>query len=76
MLYVAWMLSVIVSFYLGYHFRILTQKIELIEEAVKTKVDKKVETETVSEVIDPLDPVQNAIYEHNKMMEELNGKDS
>lgn len=44
-----------------------------LEEVIKSKVDKKPEPEEPkSTVIDPLDPIQEAIYEHNKMMERLN----
>lgn len=71
----AWLLSVIAAFVLGYDFRGLTKRVEQLEEVVKSKVDKTpVIEEPQSTLIDPADPIQNAIYEHSKMMEKLNGK--
>ena len=73
MLAVAWVTSVVASFILGYYLKFMRQKIEQLEEVVKQKIDKPVETpEPPSLLIDPDDPVQTAIYEHKKMMERLN----
>lgn len=72
----AWVLSLIVAFLLGRYLSNLNKRIVVLEEVVKSKVDKKPEPEEVppSTLIDPLDEVQTAIYEHTKLMEELNGK--
>lgn len=73
----AWVLSLIAVFLLGYYLRGLKKKLADIEEVLKSKVDKKPEVEEpVSEIIDPLDPVQQAIYEHKVMMDKLNGKNN
>ena len=70
----AWVVSLIAVFFLGYHFRGLTKKIEHLEETIKLKVDKPAEPETPKSVlIDPTDEVQNALYEHEQMMKKLNG---
>ena len=75
MIYVAWVFSLAAAFYLGYHFRGLAKKIEVLEEAVKAKVDKKpVDEGPQSIIIDELDEVQVAMAEHARMMEKLNGK--
>jgi hypothetical protein len=68
-----WLASVVLAALYGYHFRGLTKKIEHLEQAIQTKVGKQPEPEEPkSEVIDPLDEVQTAMYEHKKMMEKLN----
>lgn len=76
MLYLLWFLSLIAIFWLGYKLGDITKKVKSVEQVVKQKMAKPVEEEPTSEVIDPLDPVQEAIYEHKKMMEKLNGKQS
>lgn len=71
----AWVASLIVVFILGYEWRSMKNTIAVLEQEVKNKMDKPApEPEPESTVIDPLDPIQNAIYEHNVMMEKLNGK--
>jgi len=71
------LIACISTFFLGYHFRGLTKKIEHLEEVVKSKVDKNPEPEEPqSQLIDPTDEVAEAIYQHNLMMEKLNGKNS
>lgn len=73
MTYLTWLLSLIAAFYLGYNFRGLAKKVEVLEEAVKAKIDKPpIVEEPESLLIDPTDEVQTAIYEHNKEMERLN----
>jgi len=68
-----WILSLIAIFFVGYHYRGLTKKIEYLEEVIKSKIDKKPEPEEPkSTIIDPLDEVQEAIYEHKRMMARLN----
>ena len=70
------LLSSIATFFLGYHFRGLTKKVEHLEEVVKTKVDRKPEPEgPKSEVLDPLDQIQEAQYQHKLMMQRLNPED-
>ena len=77
MLYIipAWAISLVAIYLFGYYMRGLVKKIEHLEEMVKSKVDKQPEPEEpISMLIDPTDPVQEAIYEHKKLMEKLNGK--
>jgi len=70
-----WLGSLLVAAICGYKLRDLVKKVEHLQEVVKSKVDKQPEPEEPkSQLIDPLDPVQNAIYERNKMMEKLNGR--
>ena len=68
----AWTLSLIATFLLGYHYRDLTKKVEHLEKVVKSKEDRKVVEEAKSQLIDPSDEIQNAIYEHERMMKKLN----
>lgn len=75
MQYLAVVILLIASFLLGYYFRNLTDKVGKLEEEVKQKVSKP-KKEPDSVVIDPLDPVQEAIYQQKKLQERLNGKDS
>lgn len=75
MIYITWILTLIATFLLGYHSRGLIKKIENLEEVIKSKVDKKPEPEEPkSELIDPSDPIQTAIYERDKMMRKLNSR--
>lgn len=65
---------VIVAFVLGYRFQSLQKRVEVVEEAIKQKIDKPIEAEeeSPSSIIDPYDSVQTAIYEANKERERLN----
>lgn len=69
-----WLISLVITTLLGYYSHALKEKVELLEEALKAKVDKKPSEpeQPRSEIIDPLDEVQTAIYEHKKMMKRLN----
>lgn len=68
-----WVITVVAAFFLGYFLRGLTKKIAQLEQAIAQKVDKKPEEpEPVSELIDPTDPIANAIYERDKLMKKLN----
>jgi len=75
MTYLIWLLSLLASFTLGYKLGDLTKQIKSLQQAVKEKVDKPVKEEPVSEIIDPYDPVQTALYEREKMMARLNPKE-
>lgn len=71
----AWIVSLGFAYLLGSKLRDITKKIVELEEVVKSKVDKKPEEpESVSEIIDPTDEVQEAIYEHEQLMKRLNPK--
>lgn len=73
MIYLIWIISLIAIFFLGYHFKGIANRVEVLETAVKLKIDKpKQSEEPKSEVIDPLDPVQTARYEQDKLMKKLN----
>lgn len=69
-----WVITLVCAFFLGYFLRGLTKKIAQLEEAITMKVDKKPEPEEPkSQLIDPTDEVQNAIWEREQMMKKLNG---
>lgn len=71
----AWTLSCIATFWLGYGIRSLKHKIEVLEQRVDTKVNKPVKLEEPgSEILDPEDEVQAAIWEHQQLMARLNGQ--
>ena len=75
MIYLTWLLSLLAVFSLGYHFRDIREQIKRIDSILKARDDKKVaEEEPKSELIGPYDPVQQARYEHDKLMEKLNPK--
>lgn len=71
MLYIAFIIALAASFLFGYYFRGLYSKIEVLEIAVKAKVDKPKE-ESTSNLIDPLDEVQEAIYAQERLNKKLN----
>lgn len=75
MLYILWFLSLLAAGFLGYKLGDLTKKMKAIEESVRQKIDRPVETEPQSMIIDELDEVQVAMAEHDKMMERLNPHD-
>ncbi len=73
MLYIAWIISLIGAFYLGYQCKIILKRVETLEEVVKIKVDKpKISDLPQSEFIDPYDEVQTAQFEHQQMLKKLN----
>lgn len=66
-------IAIIASFLLGYHLRGMKNKIVELEEVVKSKVDKKVEPEEPkSRLIDPDDPIQEAIWKREQEMKRMN----
>jgi len=67
-----WAISLIGAFSLGYFVRGIMKKLAELEQAVHNKVDIPVEEEPKSMLIDPLDPIQEAIYEREKLMKKLN----
>jgi len=70
----AWVLSVIAVFFLGYYLRNLKELVKTTQEALKTKVEKKPAEEPKSFLIDPLDEIQTAQYEMEKRNRMLNGE--
>lgn len=67
------LIACISTFFLGYHFRGLTKKIEQLEEVVKHKVDRHSESDQPkSTFIDLTDPVQEAQWQHDQLMKKLN----
>lgn len=70
---IAWVLSAIATFFLGFYIRTLKDTLDATKEVLKTKVEKKPTEEPKSIFIDPLDELQTAEYEMKKRMEELNG---
>lgn len=72
-MYIVWALSVIASFWLGYHIQRLTKKVEILEDVVKAKVDRKPEpVEPRSTLIDLTDPVKEAQYAREQLMKKMN----
>lgn len=72
MLYIAIVLGMVASFIFGYHYKNFTRRVEIVEEAVKKKIDKPVEIESPSMLIDVTDPIQEAIYQAKVEQEKLN----
>lgn len=69
----AWVISLIAVFFLGFHIKNIWLRITVLEKQVKAKVDRKKEPEEPKSLfIDPTDEVQTAIYEAKKMQDKLN----
>ncbi len=78
MLYIipAWIISCIATFWLGFWLKGLAKKVIELQEVVKSKVDKKPPVEEPkSELLDPDDPIQEAIWQHKQMQRKLNPED-
>lgn len=69
---IAWVTSLIASFFAGYYLKLVKKRVEVLEEKIEKKIDKKVEGPE-SVLIDPLDPVKEAIYEAEQQRKRLNG---
>lgn len=72
MIYIAWTMTVIAAFGLGYYLRSLQATIQVLETTIRRKVDKPVEEEPPSVLIDPYDAVAEAKYAQERLMESLN----
>lgn len=72
MIYFVWLLSIVIAFETGYFFRRVTQHIDMLEEVVKTKIDKKPVEEPQSSLIDLTDPIKEAQYAREQLMKEMN----
>lgn len=73
MIYLAWAITTAATFVLGYMFRQLADRVKALEHQLKQKIDRPKPTEEPkSLLLDPLDPVQQAIWEREKMMERIN----
>lgn len=73
MIYLAWVVSLVAVFWLGYKLNKLTFHVKKLAEKIEKKRDKPEPVQTVSDVvIDPLDPIQAAKFEHTQMMKKLN----
>lgn len=72
-LILAWAVTLVAAYVLGYHVRGLAKKIEHLEQVIQSKVDKKPEPpEPVSTLIDPADPVQEAIWAREQELKRMN----
>lgn len=71
MSYLAWAVSIVASFLLGYSFGRMGQKIKALDMELKRKVDK-VDEEAKSLLVDPTDEIQTAIFEAEQMRKKLN----
>lgn len=68
----AFVISIMVSFYAGYRYERLISSVKSIQESIKLKVDSKKPMEDKSVFVDPNDPVFVAKMEHERMMKTLN----
>ncbi len=69
----ACVIACIATFFLGYYFRGILDKIKHLEELLETKVSKPKEPETPkSSIIDPDDEVSEAIYAREQLMKKMN----
>lgn len=71
MVVLAWVLSLIAVFLLGYEI----QRIKHMALSLRAKVVEKFEEppeEPDSVIVDPLDPIQQAKYEREQLMKDIN----
>lgn len=74
MLVLAWVMSIVCIFMLGYFLNTLGQKIKGLQEAIKDKMDKKPEpTPNKSSLYDPYSVRNRTKAEHDALMQKLNG---
>lgn len=71
MLVLGWIISVIAAACIGYWFKSITAKIQHIETVIAKKVDKPPDTPD-SVLIDPTDPIQEAMLQQQEVMRRLN----
>lgn len=63
MFYLAFVIALIASFFLGYNYKGLTKRVAEVEKTVAKKIDKPKEVEeSPSQLIDPYDVVSEAKY--------------
>lgn len=72
---IAWVLSLVGAYLLGYHIADIRKRIADLASIIKSKVDKEPIEEPKSEIIDPDDPVKEAMWEHEQMLKRLNPDD-
>lgn len=72
MIPLAWVLSLAGAFFLGYHYRRLNNKVQELEIEVKKKITKPEEIEPKSVLIDPLDPIKEAMWQAEQLNKRLN----
>jgi len=75
MQWVAWVLSIALAFFIGYKLNKIESTIRGLSESVSKKKDVEPMKSNDTVIIDPLDPIQQAIYERRQMMKGLNGDD-
>lgn len=69
----AWVVSCIATFWLGFYLRGLAKKVVELSQELTMKVDRKPQPEEPkSTLLDPDDPVQEAIWQHQQMQKRLN----
>ena len=71
----AFVISIVASFYAGYKCERLLFSIKEIKETIKKKADLKEPEEDKSLFVDPTDPVFVAKMEHELLMKKLNPDD-
>lgn len=72
MIELAWIVSVCLSLYIGYLYRDIRDKVNSFKISLEKKVEKTPTEETKSSVIDALDPIQQAKFEHARLMKRMN----
>ena len=71
MIWLAWIISLVCVFYLGFYLKDLRENINSIKTMIKEK-PKPTPLARKSYVIDPDDVQQKAKYEHDQLMKKLN----
>ena len=68
-----WFIPIALAFFIGYKLQYIENWIKGLKVVVDKKKDKPEVKSNESNIIDPFDPLQQAKYEHLRMMKELNG---
>lgn len=70
----AWMLSVLLACWLGYKLSALQAAIEALQATLRRRPESVEPQQPISTLIDPDDPISQAVWERERMMKKLNGK--
>lgn len=66
-----WLVSIVIAGLAGYHWRLLVDRVAVIEQALKARVSPSKTPVASSVVYDPLDVVQMTRIEHERMLARL-----
>ena len=75
MVALAWVISLIAVYYLGYSHAALLRLIKSIKISTEKKQAPPKPVESLSTIVDPLDMIQNAKWEYEQQLKAMNPTD-